>query len=141
MIRKATAAWRGTGRDGDGDLTNDPEATWTAKTDNGLTMYQGQAQIDLGGEALGALGLYRFDPKDPQRAQLKNTILFYTDYGYEITVNLDGQEFTSFTSGKPNASSSLWIDRDGNQRAFSGGDLGPHLRSAYWPMGEPRSGG
>src|SRR5579863_5063913 len=100
----------------DGDLTNDPETKWTAKTNDGLTMYTGQAQIDLGGGNLGALGLYRFDPKDPQRAQLKNTILFYTDFGYEITVNLDGKEFTSFMSGKPDANSSLWIDRDGNQR-------------------------
>ncbi len=100
----------------DGDLTNDPETTWTAKTNNGLTMYQGQAEIDLGEGTIGAIGLYRFDPKDLQRAQLKNTILFYTDYGYEITVNLDGKEFTSFVSGKPNAASSIWIDRDGNQR-------------------------
>jgi hypothetical protein len=71
----------------DGDLTNDPEATWIAKTANDLTMYEGQAKVDLGEGNLGSLGLYRFDPKDPQRAQLKNTLLFYTDYGYEITVN------------------------------------------------------
>ncbi len=101
---------------GDGDLTNDPEAAWKAKTANGLTMYEGQAQVDLGEGNLGSLGLYRFDPKDPQRAQLKNTLLFYTDYGYEITVNLDGQELTSFVSGKPNADTSLWIDRDGNHK-------------------------
>ena len=100
----------------DGDLTNDPQATWTANTNNGLTMYQGQAQVDLGKGTLGSLGLYRFDPKDPQRAPLKSTLLFYTDYGYEITVNLDGKEFTSFISGMPASNSSLWIDRDGNKR-------------------------
>lgn len=95
---------------GDGDLTNDPPATWNANTNNGLTMHQGNAQVDLGDGQLGTLGLYRFDPKDPVRGQLKNTLLFYTDYGYEVTVNLDGQEFTSFVSGVPNATSTLWID-------------------------------
>jgi thiol-disulfide isomerase/thioredoxin len=100
----------------DGDLTNDPETSWTANTNNGLTMYQGKAEVDLGGGTLGSLGLYRFDPKDPQRAALKNTLLFYTDYGYEITVNLDGKEFTSFMAGKPSTGGSLWIDRDGNKR-------------------------
>jgi thiol-disulfide isomerase/thioredoxin len=79
-------------------------------------MHQGQAQIDLGKGSLASLGLYRFDPNDPQRAQLKNTLFFYTDYGYEITVNLDGKDFASFVSGKPGAGSSLWIDRDGNKR-------------------------
>ncbi|HET6880447.1 MAG TPA: PA14 domain-containing protein, partial [Pirellulales bacterium] len=100
----------------DGDLTNDPGATWTAKTNNGLTMHEGRAQVELGEESLGWLNFYRFDPNDPQRAQLKNTLLFYTDYGYEITLNLDGREFIAFMSGKPSADSSLWIDRDGNQR-------------------------
>ncbi|MGH7140384.1 MAG: TlpA family protein disulfide reductase [Pirellulales bacterium] len=100
----------------DGDLTNDPETTWTAATNNGLTMYQGKAEIALGGDRSGAIGLYRFDPNDPQRTPLKNTLLFYADYGYEITVNLDGKEFTSFVSGTPTAISTLWIDRDGNHR-------------------------
>ena len=100
----------------DGDLTNDPETTWSAQTNNGLTMHQGNAQVDLGDGRLGSLGMYRFDPKDPQRAQLKNTLLFYTDFGYEIAVKLDDQEFTTFISGEPNATSTLWIDRDGNKR-------------------------
>lgn len=100
----------------DGDLTNDPETTWSANKNNGLTVYEGKAQVDLGGGNLGSLGLYRFDPKDPNRAALKNTLLFYTDYGHEVTVNLDGMPFTSFVSGKPTAGTSLWIDRDGNNR-------------------------
>ncbi len=101
---------------GDGDLTNDPEASWSANIANGMTMYRGKSQVDLGGGNLGELGMYRFDPKDTSRPQLKNTMLFYTDYGYEVTLDLDGKSFTSFVPGKPEAKSSLWIDRDGNKR-------------------------
>lgn len=100
----------------DGDLTNDPEATWTAKTEQGLTRYEGQAQVNLGDDQLGSLGLYRFDPEDPRRAALKNTLLFYTDYGYEVTFKLDDKEFSSFVSGAPAAQSTFWIDRDGNKQ-------------------------
>lgn len=100
----------------DGDLTNDPETSWEAKTANGRTMYQGKSQIDLGGGKLGMLGMYRFDPNDARRAQLKNTMMFYTDYGYEVSINLDGKSYSSFVSGKPIATSSFWIDRDGNKR-------------------------
>ena len=114
---------------GDGDLTNDPEATWKANTNNGQTMYQGQSQVDLGGGSLGAINLYRFDPKDPRRPQLKNTLLYYPDFGYEVTVNLDGKDFTSFVSGKPAADSSLWIDRDGNKR--------PSAKLEYVTIGKP----
>jgi hypothetical protein len=102
---------------GDGDLTNDPETTWKAKKTAGLTMYEGKSQVDLGGGKLGAINLYRFDPTDPRRAQLKNTLLYYTDYGYELTLQLDGERFTTFVAGgglQPN--SNLWIDRDGNKR-------------------------
>ncbi len=101
---------------GDGDLTNDPDTTWEASTNAGLTMYQGKSQVDLGDGQLGAINLYRFDPKDPRRAVLKNTILFYTDYGYELTLDLDGETFTTFVAGQLEANSNLWIDRDANKK-------------------------
>jgi len=104
---------------GDGDLTNDPETSWTANKNNGMTMYQGKSQVDLGAGNLGAVNMYRFDPKDPQRAQLKNTLLFYADYGHELTLNLDGQNFTTSVSGDLQDKGDLWIDRDGNrQRSY-----------------------
>ena len=104
---------------GDGDLTNDAAVTWTARTTAGQTMYQGNAQVDLGGGTLGTVNMYRFDPKDPRRAMLKNTVLYYADFGYEITLDLDGKKFTSFVAGKPQANSGLFIDRDGNgQRSY-----------------------
>jgi|CXWL01.1.fsa_nt_gi thiol-disulfide isomerase/thioredoxin len=101
---------------GDGDFTNDPDSTWEASTNDGLTMYQGKSQVDLGDGKLGAISLYRFDPKDARREQLKNTMMFYTDYGYEIALNLDGKPFTTFVAGQLEASSSLWIDRDANNK-------------------------
>ena len=41
--------------------------------------------------------------------------MFYPDYGYEITVSLDGKEFTTFAPGKLAKGNQLWIDRDRNQ--------------------------
>ena len=102
--------------DGDGDYTNDPDTTWTARTSGSLTTYQGKSQIDLGDGQLGAINLYRFDPNDQRRAALKNTMMFYTDYGYEITLDLDGQPHTTFVSGELQPNSNLWIDRDGNKK-------------------------
>jgi thiol-disulfide isomerase/thioredoxin len=106
----------------DGDLTNDPEVSWIAKRDQGsTTYYQGHAQIDLDGGNRGSLRLFRnapngpSRPSDPRWVHDKNRLVFSPDYGYEITIRLDGQEFTSIVCGEPNANLPLWIDRDGNQ--------------------------
>jgi thiol-disulfide isomerase/thioredoxin len=99
---------------GDGDLTNDPPAEWDAQKVGDLTMYKGTAKVDLGSGRIGSLGLYRFDPKDPQREMLKNTVLYFTDYGSEVTLNLDGKSFTSFVAGAFAPGMQLFIDRDGN---------------------------
>jgi len=101
---------------GDGDFTNDPATSWTARKSGGSTMYQGKTQVDLGDGQLGAINLYRFDPTDPRRATLKNTMMFYTDYGYELTLKLDEQTFTTFVAGELQSNSSLWIDRDANKK-------------------------
>jgi thiol-disulfide isomerase/thioredoxin len=101
---------------GDGDYTNDPQVSWTSRAVGDYSQYQGKAELDLGGGTLGSIGMYRFDPKDPQRAPLKNTLLFYTDFGYELTLTLDEKAFTTFVSGKVEKSTSLWIDRDGNKK-------------------------
>jgi len=101
---------------GDGDLTNDPESKWDARTQNGITMYNGAGKIDLGSGNIGSLGLYRFDPKDESRAQLKNTMMFYLDFGFEYTFKLDGKEFSTFIAGSADGSARLPIDRDGNKK-------------------------
>src|SRR5687768_4954422 len=76
---------------GDGDLTNDPATEWTPKESGGLTMHQGKSKVDLGGGNVGTLGMYRFDPADARRSQLKNTVLYYADFGYEVSIQLDGK--------------------------------------------------
>ena len=101
---------------GDGDYTNDPKSNWRPTKRGNLTMYQGTSQVDMGDGKIGAINLYRFDPKDPRRASLKNTILFYADFGYEITVKLDGKPFKTFVGGQLRPNARLWIDRDGNKK-------------------------
>lgn len=99
---------------GDGDLTNDSEVMWEAKKSGELTMHQGSGKVDLGQGELAAIKMYRFDPKDPNRAQFKNIVFYYADFGYELTFGLDGKKFTTFVAGKPQAETDLWVDRDGN---------------------------
>jgi len=100
---------------GDGDLTNDAAIKWAARKFNNLTQYSGSAQIDLGDGQVGAVNLYRFDPKDVQRAVLKNTMMYYPDFGYELTLTLDDKKFTTAVSAEPGRMP-IWIDRDGNEQ-------------------------
>jgi thiol-disulfide isomerase/thioredoxin len=84
-----------------GDLTDDPQTTWEQKTGTGpngtqLTQYSGSFELPLGtGDNAPRVTLmcYRFDPKDPQRQQLKTTFLYYADYAYEGEVTLAGQKY------------------------------------------------
>ncbi len=100
----------------DGDLTNDPAVTWTGNKRGDYTMYMGSTKIDIGkGEPVG-ITMYRFDPSDPSRAQLKDTMLYYGDFGYEVTLTLDGKPFPSFIAGEPNPKGSLAVDRNGDGR-------------------------
>lgn len=99
---------------GDGDLTNDPEAKWKSSKRGGLTMFSGSGEIDLGDGKIGAINLYRFDPTDKRRASLKNTILYYADYGYEYSFSLDGEDYSAFASGAPTEKTRFPVDRDGN---------------------------
>lgn len=99
---------------GDGDLTNDPKAQWTSIQRGEYKMFNGGGEIELAKGKIGTIKLYRFDPADPRRASLKDTILFYTDYGYEYRFKLDEQEFSTFVSGGPTATTRFSVDRDGN---------------------------
>lgn len=98
----------------DGDFTNDPPAEWKPQKRGELTMFNGSAKVQLDDDRLGAVNMYRFDPSDPTRASLKNTLLYYGDFGFEYSFSLDGQEFKTFNAGAPSDGDSLWIDRDGN---------------------------
>ena len=101
---------------GDGDLSNDPTAKWDARTQAGFTMHSGEGQVDLGGGQIGTVKAYRFDPTDERRAQLKNTLMYYADYGNEVAFELDGESFSTVIGGKITDMTSLTVDRDGNGR-------------------------
>lgn len=103
----------------DGDLTNDPETKWSSEQRGEFTMYNGSGEIDLGDGKLGAINMYRFDPKDESRAQLKDTLLYYGDFGYELSFKLDDKPFSTFVSGAVSPNTPLTIDRDGNGRISS----------------------
>lgn len=103
----------------DGDLTNDPEANWKSKPSGEFKQYSGDGQLELDNGKLGRIAFYRFDPTDESRVRLKNTLLFYTDFGSEYTFELDGQEFSTFAAGNLDEDASFSIDRDGNGRISS----------------------
>jgi thiol-disulfide isomerase/thioredoxin len=82
---------------GDGDLTNDPPAEWKATRDaKGYATWMGGATVSLaaGGETVDVrLGMYRFDPADPSRQQLKNTLLYYRDYARQGTLVIGDRSY------------------------------------------------
>jgi len=97
---------------GDGDLTNDPAVKWEGRKNGNVTVYFGSATVDAGKDVPVAVNFYRFDPKDPDRAALKDTVLYYFDYGYQITLELDKKKFETFIAGEPGADTALSIDRN-----------------------------
>ncbi len=102
--------------DGDGDLTNDAAVEWQPKQVGDLKQYFGNASLKLDADRTGAISMYRFDPKDPRREQLKNTLLYYGDYGYQLSFKLDGKEMSTYVAGSVREKSRLSLDRDGNGR-------------------------
>ena len=103
-----------------GDLTDDPAPTWEKKQGQGpngvqLTQYSGAFQLPLsaaGAKAAGGtnkaagaedgaagemvtLSAYRFDKNDPQRQQLKSTLMYYSDYAYEGEITLGGKAYNA----------------------------------------------
>lgn len=97
---------------GDGDLTKD-EVKWSQ---NANKMYSGAAMVDIGKGAPASINLYRFDPNDPARAALKNTVLYYGDYGYEVNLTIDGKTTQAFVAGDPGAGTSIGVDRNGDNQ-------------------------
>jgi thiol-disulfide isomerase/thioredoxin len=96
-----------------GDLTDDPATKWDARKQNDLTMYMGTAQIKLG-DALATLGVYRLDKSDPQRAALKSTLLYYTDFGYEGELKIGDKNYKASLAGAIAPGARIWLDRNGN---------------------------
>jgi len=97
----------------DGDYTNDPAAEW--KERNG-GMMMGSAKVDIGRGAPAGISFYHFPENDPNRVALKDTMLYYGDFGYEIQLTMGNTTSTSFVAGDLTPTSSLWVDRDGNKQ-------------------------
>ena len=98
---------------GNGDLTDDKAAKWEARSQGGMTTYFGSGTVRLNGTD-AAFNCYRFDKNDTGRAQLKNTILYYGDFGYEGTGKFGDKTLKVSTSGGLSAGSRFFIDRNGN---------------------------
>jgi thiol-disulfide isomerase/thioredoxin len=77
---------------GDGNLTNDPAVSWESyEYKPGLFQSYGPARIELGPVAhpVGVtLGVYRFDPRDPDRTAYAKTLFYFADYGRTGSVKL-----------------------------------------------------
>lgn len=77
---------------GNGDLTDDPEAEWKQQSNGGQSIYMGSFKLPLkaGGDESEMVKLvaYRFDPKDPNRAALSHTLLYYADYACEGQIKI-----------------------------------------------------
>lgn len=101
----------------DGDFTNDPQAEWETRTQGPATMYNGSAMVELEEGKLGKVNLYRFDPNDERRASLKNTMLYYADFGTEYKFSLDGAEHSSFVAGAIAEGDRLSVDRNNDGKS------------------------
>lgn len=109
---------------GDGDLTNDPAVAWKAyKGSNGYSTSEGYATLRLtsGSDSLDAqFGIYRFDPKDPQRESLRDSLLYYSDYAYKGKATIGGKSYDialadDASGGDFSAKGiKLLVDRDAN---------------------------
>jgi thiol-disulfide isomerase/thioredoxin len=118
-----------------GDLTDDPEAEWKKKEYPGqgrtMTQYSGSIKLPLGKDdkaPVVALGAYRFDKNDPQRAQFKTTLFYYRDYALDGEIKLGEKSYhailtddkaTGDFSGKGPDAPRLMIDRN-NDGKFDG---------------------
>ena len=100
----------------DGDLTNDPTPRWSGTTAKGMTMYMGTAEVVFTGQK-ASLGVYRFDRLDPDRAALKNTLLWYADFGYQGKAEFGKDTFDVEIAGLVDGKSRIWVDRNGNGKS------------------------
>lgn len=101
-----------------GNLTDDPKTTWavSATYGDGLKLTRGECKVMVNGQQ-ASVQAYRFDPKDANRAALKDTLLYYGDFGYTGTVNLGGKKMSLSFVGAAAEGTSVMIDRNGNGKS------------------------
>lgn len=123
------------------DLTDDKVVEWSPRASKGsdgneYTMHSGNTSVDIGtpNQPMSiAFGLYRFDPKDPGRAALKDVLLYYRDYARSGEIKLGEKSYKVILSdesatgdfrGKEgdNSGVNLMIDVNGNGKFDSRGE-------------------
>ena len=148
---------------GNGDLTDDPPAVWNKKVSGTAgqqrTMYMGTFKLPLSdGTSQVQLNAYRFDKNDPERASLKQTLLYYPDYAYDGQITLNGQshhamltnsaadgDFTSAgVDGRPGVR--LMIDVNDNGRFDYRGEIFDvnkpfNIKGTSWKLADLTSAG
>jgi thiol-disulfide isomerase/thioredoxin len=150
-----------------GDLTDDPACTWTKKVVKGrngidLTMYNGSFKLPLqtgDKPAMVSLSAYRFDKNDPQRAALKTTFLYYSDYAHDGEITLAGAKYHAMLTddmasgdfrGKkdsPNGSGvRLLIDLNGDGKFSPRGEMFDaakpfNIKGTSWVIADLTAGG
>jgi thiol-disulfide isomerase/thioredoxin len=81
---------------GNGDLTDDGVQKWEGKTtksgEKEYTMYSGGGKMMMGTTPVN-VNMYRFDKTDPNRAQLKDVLMYYRDYALDGEFSLGGKNF------------------------------------------------
>lgn len=83
-----------------GDLTDDAPTEWTVDKrkvgDKEVTQYRGSFTVRLGTNENPVpvrLRAHRFDPNDPTRAAVKDSLIYYADYLYEGRLALGDKEY------------------------------------------------
>lgn len=94
-----------------GDYTDDPAPEWAKRPDG---VYLGSGTADIGKGEPTTIKFYHFD--ESGRSEMKDLMLFYGDFGYEVTINLGEKSFTSFVQGEIDSDTSFWVDRNGDRR-------------------------
>lgn len=99
-----------------GNYTDDAATEWAARTTNGSTMYFGKATVKLEKKD-ATVNAYRFDKNDPNRAALKDTLLYYGDFGYEGKGTFGANSYTVAFAGLPSGDNFIWVDRNNNGKS------------------------
>ena len=97
---------------GNGSFADDKPVEY--KKNEKSNVYFGTTMVDLPKKGKVAIQMYRFDPADPKRAELKDSLFYYADFGYDVSFTLDGKPFTAFVAGEPGDKTSFGIDRNGD---------------------------
>lgn len=96
------------------DFNDDAAAVWNEVKQGTSKMHRGSASVEVEKGKMGKVEFYRFDASDPARAAFKEVVMYYFDFGYELTLNLDGTEFKTAVSGFISKDTTLSLDRNGD---------------------------